>query len=258
MIPSYFHVTYVDETGSTNADVENAAERGAPHGYVLVAKRQTEGRGRFKRKWESPEGNLYMSVLLRPDCSTQEVAHYTFVTSLAVFETVVHFLPKDRDVKLKWPNDVLVGGKKICGILSETALTEGKVSRIVIGVGLNVQHYPENGLYPATSLKNEGGGGEIGTVVEKYLSAFDTWSGLLKDRGFGLIRDAWTERARRGQTVVKQAEGTEIQAFFVGLDDYGCAIMCLPDGSERVISAGDMIFRNSGAGGQNSGVRSHP
>lgn len=132
-------------TSSTNDDAKRAAEAGEGEGLVVHALQQTAGRGRHGRTWHSPEGNLYCSALLRPG-DARLFGHYSFVAALALADTVRAFVPQ-VNITLKWPNDVLVNGKKIGGILLEAG--EGW---LVIGMGLNIRHYPDNAMYPATSL----------------------------------------------------------------------------------------------------------
>ena len=114
-----WRIRQLAETSSTNDEAKRAAEAGEDEGLVVWALKQTAGRGRHGRLWESPEGNIYCSVLLRPDCDARHAGHYSFVAALALADTVHEFLP-NAAVTLKWPNDVLVDGKKISGILLES------------------------------------------------------------------------------------------------------------------------------------------
>ena len=138
----FWRVRELDATSSTNDDVKKAAEAGEAEGLVVVAKRQTAGRGRHGRVWESPEGNLYCSMLLRPADMQATGAFYSFVAALALRDTVAALLP-GAAVTLKWPNDVLVGGRKIAGIL-----LEGGPQWLVIGIGLNVPPCAPRGALP--------------------------------------------------------------------------------------------------------------
>jgi len=147
MIPAFYSLRPVDVTQSTNLDVRRLAEAGEAEGIVVWAKRQTAGRGRQGRTWVSPEGNMYLSILLRPKCTPREAGAYSFVAALAVFDTIKAFVP-GIEAEIKWPNDVLVGGKKICGILLETNLDEErKVDWLALGVGINVVSHPDDTLY---------------------------------------------------------------------------------------------------------------
>ena len=246
MIPLFYRLRQVAVTASTNADAKQAAEAGESEGLVFQALRQTAGRGRQGRGWESPEGNLHTSILLRPCCSLQTAGHFSFVTALAVHDAVRAFLP-DADLALKWPNDVLVSGKKISGILLEAAPVEnGVMEWLVIGIGVNVQHHPENGLYPATSLQAEGAiQAEPQAVLETLLGALEGWCTMLLREGFAPIRAAWLAKAQKGPVTARLPVET-VNGEFSGLDEQGRLILRLPDGAERAIAAGDVFFSGVG------------
>jgi BirA family biotin operon repressor/biotin-[acetyl-CoA-carboxylase] ligase len=229
-------------TTSTNDNAKRAAEAGEPEGLVIHALCQTAGRGRQGREWESAEGNLYASLLLRPRCSPQEAGFYSFVAALAVYDAVRDFLPQ-ADVQTKWPNDVLVGGKKISGILLEAApIDNGMVDWLVIGIGINVLNHPSNGLYPATSLAAEASSQvSVQTVLETLLQHFEKWQMALKNGGFEPIRTAWLARAKTGPIVARLPHET-INGDFEGLDERGSLILRLDDGSKKAISAADVFF----------------
>ena len=222
-------------TPSTNDDAKLAAQAGEAEGLVIQALRQTSGRGRHGRVWESPEGNLYSSILLRPTLAAKDIGQLSFVAALAIHDTVRAFLPK-ADITLKWPNDVLVDGKKISGILLESG--EGW---LVMGIGLNVRHHPEGGLYPSTSLTASGAGDlALDEVLVKLLEHVGQWYETLQKKGFEPVRAAWLSHAKTGAMTVKLPNGT-IEGDFVGLDANGCLRLRLADGTERAIATGDVF-----------------
>lgn len=228
-------------TPSTNADAIRAAESGEAEGLVIQALRQTAGKGRRGRTWESPEGNVYASALLRPRCPAEQAGYCGFAAALAIYDAVRAFLP-DADIKLKWPNDVLVSGKKISGILLEAAPVEnGIIEWLVVGVGVNVLHHPELALYPATSLKAEGADISVQQVLGEFLRGLSHWKERLQREGFAAIREAWLAKAKTGKMVVRQS-GEDIEGTFSGIDLTGHLILKLADGSERIISTGDAFF----------------
>ncbi len=231
-----FSVRRVATTSSTNDDVKVAAETGAAEGLVVWALRQEAGRGRQGRTWQSPEGNLYFSMLLRPPVPKRAWGNYSFVAGLAVAEVVRGFLPHAK-VELKWPNDVLVGGKKISGILLEAG--EGW---LVAGIGLNVQKMPENPMYPATSLMDEGAAlPELEEILNKALAAFGTVYEQMNKEGFAPIRAAWLKSAKKGAMRVRLPSlDNELTGEFADLDDEGNLVLRLADGEVRKISAGDV------------------
>jgi len=235
-----WRINQLTETASTNDDVKRAAEAGEAEGLVICAARQTAGRGRHGRAWESPQGNLYCSVLLRPN-DLQNAGRYSFVAAMAFYDTVRQCLPI-ADITLKWPNDVLVEDEKIAGILLEAG-----PGWLVIGMGLNILHHPETALYPATSLLAAGGGDKpLDEILDMLLQNVDHWYGVMQKEGFAPVRAAWLKRAHKGRLSVRLSEGT-LEGVFADLDAEGRLGLRLADGSERAISSGDVWL---GAGRQ--------
>jgi BirA family biotin operon repressor/biotin-[acetyl-CoA-carboxylase] ligase len=232
---SRWRIRSVDVTASTNDDVRKAVIAGEPEGFVVTAKQQMSGRGRQGRVWESPAGNLYCSVLLRPNNMPQVAGLYSFVAALAVEDAVHSFLPK-TPVALKWPNDVLVSGKKISGILLEV---EGDA--LIIGVGINVAQHPDNALYPATSLVAEGAGIDVPILLDRLLQRLGHWHDCMQSEGFVPIRAAWLEHAQKGALTVRLPHET-VQGRFAGIDENGRLRLQLEGGAERSISTGDVFL----------------
>ncbi len=239
-----FDVRAYDSVGSTNDEARLLAQAGAAHGTVVTAREQTAGRGRVGRSWASPEGNLYLSVLLRLGMAPARLPELSFVASLAVADMVDGFLPADRRATLKWPNDVLVGGAKIAGILAEQA---GEAT--ILGIGVNVAHCPEGTAYPVTSLRAAADpsplppparGGERGRPVEgtriALLAALETRLGMWLARGFAPIRADWLARAHPLGTRLR---ADAIEGHFAGLDANGALLLDTKQGRRRVI-AGDV------------------
>jgi len=140
---------YRAEVGSTNVVAQEAARSGAPHGAVAVTDFQSSGRGRLGRGWTSEPGlDLTFSVVLRPELGPQSVSRLTLAASVAVADTILTLGDLDGRVSVKWPNDVLVDGRKVCGILSEAALDMDRLHWVVVGVGLNVNGTPASGVAP--------------------------------------------------------------------------------------------------------------
>lgn len=223
-------------TASTNDDAKAAAERGEAEGLVIWALKQTAGRGRQDRVWESPEGNLYCSVLLRPDASPNDLGLYSFITANAMYDTVRQCLPV-ADITLKWPNDVLVEGKKIGGILLEVV-----GNALIIGMGLNVMAHPKEGLYPSTSIRAEGGSPKtLDDILDMLLQNLGHWYGVMQKDGFEPIREFWLKRAVKGPMNVRLPQG-QITGDFADLDKKGHLILHLADGSEKAIATGDVFL----------------
>jgi BirA family biotin operon repressor/biotin-[acetyl-CoA-carboxylase] ligase len=127
------------ETGSTNLDAKKLADEGAPSGALVVADMQTAGRGRRGRDWVSPAGkDVYMTLMLRPECRPEKASALTLVMALAVLEAMQEFMDADKTVGIKWPNDIVIDNKKVCGILTEMSAELDGIHYVVIGVGINV------------------------------------------------------------------------------------------------------------------------
>lgn len=245
MIPPFFRLIRLDETTSTNDDARCAGEAGEAEGLVIQALRQSAGKGRQGRKWTSSQGNLYVSVLLRPSCSPQEASLYSFVAALAVYDTVADVLGAEKrsSIHLKWPNDVLVEGKKISGILLEASpVKEGKIDWLVIGTGINVVSCPENTPYPVTCLASQAAEiSELDAILEKYLENLNIWRLTLSENGFESLGEIWASRARKGTITARMGRETVVGEFD-GLDAMGHLLLKLENGSSRAISAADIFF----------------
>jgi BirA family biotin operon repressor/biotin-[acetyl-CoA-carboxylase] ligase len=231
-----FRLRRFDTVASTNDEAKQAAAAGEPEGLVIQALRQTAGRGRQDRAWESPSGNLYVSILLRPTLPMRDIGQFSFLAALAIYDTIRAHLPA-ASLTLKWPNDVLAQGKKISGILIEAG--EGW---LVIGIGLNIAHYPKNTIWPAISLHALGAKPDLSAVLNQTLADLDHWYDTLQRQDFAPLRAAWLERAQTGPLGVRLPEG-DINGNFAGIDENGRLRLVLADGSERVIATGDVFLR---------------
>lgn len=230
---------------STNDTARAAAEAGAAEGLLVQADLQTAGRGRLGHGWVSPAGNLYMSLLLRPEVSASRAASLSFVAALAVSDMVMTAVGAGGPVTCKWPNDVLVGGAKIAGILLESrAAGEGRVAWVIVGIGVNVAHCPDGLPYAATSLVAQGAAGRVDAARDVLADRFAVWYERWRREGFAPIRQAWLERADGlGQRIGVRLPTEQLRGRFTGLDPAGCLLLDLDDGTRRTIAAGE-IFRS--------------
>jgi BirA family biotin operon repressor/biotin-[acetyl-CoA-carboxylase] ligase len=231
-----FTVRQYDRIGSTNDEARRLGAEGAAHGTVVHADEQTSGRGRLARGWFSPPGNLYMSVLLRFDLAPSRLVELSFLAAVAVADAVAGLLPPRAEVRLKWPNDVLVDGGKIAGILLENA---GGVT--ILGIGLNVLRAPETAGYRTATVLGAGGLATVDGARDLVLERLERLLAQWTTDGFAPIRDAWMARAFATGTRlrVNLREGV-IEGGFAGLDHDG-ALLLMVDGATRRIVAGDII-----------------
>jgi len=230
------------EIDSTNARVRQLAEQDAAEGTVVIADRQSAGKGRLGRRWESPSAvNLYCSILLRPQIPVQQAPQLTFLSAVAVAETL-----KQRyqlSVKVKWPNDVLVSGKKIAGLLNEMNAETEQIHFVILGIGVNLNmtadQFPEELNYPATSVLLERGE-EIDRVafIREFLQRIDRYYAEFLQDGFGPIRRRWEALCDLMNQRVQIDQG--LQGTVVGLDTDGALRLQLDDGRVERIIAGDV------------------
>ena len=225
----------VAETGSTNADMLELARTGAAEGLWLRAERQTGGKGRQGRAWESPPGNLYASTLIRVRAGDPQPATLALTAAVALEEAVGVFVP---GVQLKWPNDLLIDGAKLSGILLERG-----GDAIVIGFGVNLAHHPQNLDRPATSLAAHGVAPDPELFAETLAESLARWVAKWRE-GLGPVRDRWLARAHPIGTALtaRLADGSSIEGLFNGLDADGALILRLADGTSHVIHAGDVFL----------------
>jgi len=226
-------------TDSTNRVAMEMAERGAPHGTVVVADAQTAGRGRRGRSWVSPPGkNLYVSLLLRPPVPTVEAPRLSLVAGVALADAIEAM---GVPASLKWPNDLYLGERKAAGILAEMASDPDGVRHVVIGVGLNVNmeaaDFPQELRGRATSLQIAAGRAYHRVdVLARWLDAFGARYAEFTGGGFSSIRDGWYRRDfLRGRRVLLRRQGGEGWGTADGLDAAG-ALRFLPDGGPAIES----------------------
>lgn len=243
--PAYRLVTRETVT-STNDEARALAEAGAEDGTLVWAREQSDGRGRQGRVWASPPGNLYISLILRPECALAEAAQLGFIAALAVGEAIGSVGPPLLELTYKWPNDVLLNERKCAGILLESKTTpEGAVDFIILGVGVNVASYPEDTDFPATSLRFEGTPPDVSEVdlLEAFSRHFLTWVNAWLDDGFARVRRAWLIHAHKlGEEIEVRLTKETLTGTFKDLEASGALILELPGGEVRRISAGDVYF----------------
>jgi BirA family biotin operon repressor/biotin-[acetyl-CoA-carboxylase] ligase len=241
VLPTGFTLHAHDEIDSTNEEARRLAAAGAPHGTVVWARRQTAGRGRRGRSWVSEPGNLFVSFLLRPSRPAAEAAQISFLSALAVGEALDRFRPVDTALAYKWPNDVLLDGSKVSGILLESAAGgPSGLAWLVVGIGINLAHHPDDVERPAAHV---GAGAKPEAVLAVLAERLAHWLARWEREGFGPARDVWLARAAGlgGPVTVRLANET-LDGLFEGLGPDGTLALLLPDGSRRAIAAGDVFL----------------
>lgn len=227
---------------STNEEIRRQAEAGAAEGLAVMARRQTAGRGRRGRSWESPPGNLFLSLLLRPRVSPAQAATLSFLTCVALAEAVDLAAP-GLAIACKWPNDLLVNGAKVAGILLESRTTpDAALAWVTVGIGVNLQHYPADTPYAATALDAHGVTVTPDDFAPWLLARYGYWYGRWQAEGFAPVRAAWLARAQGlGQPVIVRLPDAELHGRFAALDDSGALLLELPDGRVQTVTAGDVF-----------------
>jgi BirA family transcriptional regulator, biotin operon repressor / biotin---[acetyl-CoA-carboxylase] ligase len=235
---------YYEEIDSTNDEAFRLAVQGAPEGTVLIAERQSAGKGRMQRVWHSPAGaNIYTSIILRPHFEPVHAPHISIAAGVAVAETLIPHCP-DK-VTLKWPNDVLIDGKKVCGILSQMKISGNIIDFVVVGIGINVnlkrEQYPEDIQSIATSLALEAGR-EISReeLIISLYENFSKWYRKLLQNGFAPIKERWLALSPMiGKPVSVMFRDEAASGKATGLGEDGSLILLMDNHKTIHVSAGD-------------------
>lgn len=220
---------------STNAEALRRMEEGcARHGDVFVAAVQTAGRGRAGRSWRSLPGNLHATIVAIPP-EGRNPAELAFVAGLAAMNALADAAP-GAAFTLKWPNDVLCGGRKIAGVL-----IEGGETGYAVGVGMNLVSAPDAVRAPATSLRAAGVTADASGMLDRLRRFFTVWHDLWAGEGFAAVRDPWLASAHRcGDIVAAETASGRIEGRFAGLDDDGALALIDASGVRRRILSGDV------------------
>lgn len=224
--------------GSTNTEACALARQGERHLLWVTAQTQTAGRGRRGNVWISEPGNLYASLLL-PEVPKGRAGELAFVAGLAVYDTVAELAPKVASrLALKWPNDVLLGGLKLAGIL-----IEAESNWVVIGIGINCAHHPEQTVPAATDLQAAGANLSADEVFARLsktmLVRLKQWA---NGAAFAAVRSDWLIRAAGvGQSIRVRLHRQELTGHFQGLDEAGQLLLRLPDGRIQAVSSGEVF-----------------
>ena len=234
------------ETTSTNADAFHLAEAGAEEGTTVIADAQNGGKGRRGRVWSSPAGvNLYCSIVLRPEIMPHEAPQLTFLSAVAAARAIEGTTALNPEIK--WPNDVLINGRKVAGLLNEMSAETDRVNFVILGIGVNLNmtcaQFPADLRSPATSLLLEQGlPVNRAQFAARMLGELDRLYTDFLLNGFGPVRDEWQRRCNaNGREVVVSEAGVEtVRGMFHGIDGDGALLLRFPDGMVERILSGDV------------------
>lgn len=236
-----------DEIDSTNAEARRRAEAGDVGPLFITAAVQAAGRGRRGRAWDTSRGNLAATLLIITDASPGEAAQLSFVAAFAIRALAERFVPASL-VRFKWPNDVMVDGKKLSGILIESGRTATGALWLAIGMGVNLAHAPTNVERPATSIAAHLKDGiaapptpteALAVLSEALVRTAAAWARA----GFAPLRDEWIKGAAGiGQLCLARLDTETVEGLAEGLDADGALLLRLSDRSLRRIAAGDVFF----------------
>lgn len=239
-------ICYFDVTDSTNTQAKSLGEGDAPNGTLVVAGKQESGRGRRGRSFESPAGTgIFMTLLLRPEIEPQNASMLTLVSALAVAKGIEHMV--DLPVQIKWPNDIVINGKKVCGILTEMSAQMDYVNYIVIGIGINVgnEEFPEEIKDVATSIYLESGKHvNRAMLIEKIWEEFEDYYELYEKTQdlSSLVKEYDSYLVNRGQKVRVLDSKEPYEGKAMGITDRGELIVDTWE-ARRLVSAGEVSVR---------------
>lgn len=233
------------ETGSTNAEAFRLAESGAVEGTVVLADRQTAGKGRMGRRWESPAGvNLYCSVILRPSLPPYEAPQLTFLSAVAVARTIQRV--SGVEPTIKWPNDILIHGCKVAGLLNEMNAETDQIGFVILGIGINLnmrqEQFPEDLRSPATSLMLASGSpvSRLAFTVQLLKELEGEYQRFLL-YGFEPVRREWEQFCNAyGRQVRVEVGANVVEGAFGGIDSDGAMLVQLEGGRRERVLSGDV------------------
>jgi BirA family transcriptional regulator, biotin operon repressor / biotin---[acetyl-CoA-carboxylase] ligase len=233
---------FFDSLSSTMDEARSKAFQDGKEGDVIVAKHQTKGRGRRGRVWESLPGNLHLTYLTYLDIPLSEAPQLSLVACVALGEELLNWIPPTHNLTYKWPNDLLLNGKKVGGLLLEAIPhPEKKEVCYLIGCGLNLKSYPQKVRYPATSFEAEGTYFALDSIQKTLVTSLEHYLSLWRKKGFDYIHALWMKRAAYLDTFISVEIGDKVQdGIFKGIDEEGAMLLKTSDGTLK-ISVGEVL-----------------
>jgi len=244
-IPVVKNLLVFDELDSTNSTAKELARAGAEEGTIVIARTQNQGRGRFDRIWQSPEGGIYLSFILRPRISAEKTSLLPFVAALALTKTIESY---GLHATIKWPNDVRVNGKKIAGILLESEVIGDTINYVVVGIGMNlnidITHFSTDIQPRSTSMIHElGSPVDYHEFLRKFFIQFGSFYKLFVEQQYDRIIDEWkTYTDTLGKTIRVQTPIETIQGIASDIDLSGFLLLRTERGETKKIMSGDCLY----------------
>lgn len=237
-LPAGFTLAPRETVESTNDEARALARDGAEDGTLVWAAEQRAGRGRLGRTWASPRGNLYLSLIM--DTGVETAAQSAFLAGLALTDALNGVLPNGHKLTLKWPNDVLLDGRKLAGSLAEWV---PEAEKLVLGMGVNVETAPNELGEEAICLRDVGADIGVPALLERFAAEFEPWWRTWRRAGFAPIRAAWMQRCHRiGERLQVRLADETVLGTFQGLGEDGTLILETWDGDKRRLSVGDVAL----------------
>ena len=246
-LPAGYRLVRMETVDSTNAEARRRAKAGEPGPLWIWSARQSQGRGRGGREWISHHGNLFASLLSGVNCPIRVAGQLALVAGIVAYDTIAKLIAYEgrSELLLKWPNDILLSGEKLAGMLLENVgSTAENRSTVVIGTGINLASHPEDLPQPAVSLAAYGMTVTPADALEVLAATTHEWMMRWGEGScFPSIRRAWLDRAGpTGRALRVKINGEETEGVYAGLDADGALRLLTPDGSEYRIAAGDVFF----------------
>jgi BirA family biotin operon repressor/biotin-[acetyl-CoA-carboxylase] ligase len=247
-LPTGYRLVRMETVDSTNAEARRRALAGEPGPLWIWSQRQSQGRGRGGREWISRHGNLFASLLIGVNCPLRVAGQLALLAGVITFDTIAKLIAYEgrSEILLKWPNDILLAGEKVAGMLLENVGgANDNRSIVVIGTGINLATHPENLPQPAVSLATYGMTVTPADALETLAATTHEWLGRWGEGScFPTVRRAWLDRAGpTGRPLTVRVGSQEAEGVYGGLDSDGALRLLMPDGGEYRVTAGDVFFR---------------
>ena len=236
------------EVSSTNTIAKFLSENGIENGSVIIAEKQSGGKGRSGKSWQSPLGGIWLSIILNHDVDHSKIPLITLATGVAVAKTLEKIGIENAEIK--WPNDIMINGKKVCGILTEAVSKFNTVKNVIIGVGidvnLNLKELPEELQNETTTIKNELGRKiSENQLIKLFLEEFEEISELFNHQDYEMILKEWRKRSYSiGRMVeVRKPYHKNYDAYVIGISREGALVVEKTDGSFEKVMSGECIIK---------------